>query len=178
MHMCDKSSGNKSTASSNNLKSGITCNTCGGIGHYARFCPSKPKAGSGAAPVKVNLAVAKISTKEEYTKYLPKTKKEVGKCPCCNLEPHNYSRNFPFGKAEWPSNRLDSCPQFMSKSSKERGELIEKIKGCYKCTSFKHQGNACYIRKTSNCIVNTGGAMALTISCFMDRALHSVTRCM
>ena len=59
--------------------------------------------------------------------------------------------------AEWPSNRLDTCSQFMTKTPKERGELIEKIKGCYKCTSFKHKGNGCYIRKTDNCTVTTGG---------------------
>ena len=80
------------------------------MGHYARACSSKPKAGAGQA-VKVNLAVAKITTKEDYKKYLPDTKKQLGNCPACKQAPHTYTRTLSFGKAEWPSNRLEACPQ-------------------------------------------------------------------
>ena len=109
MHMCEKPSGSKQTGSAN-LKTGITCHTCGGVGHYARSCSSKSKASSGGSPsIKVNIAVAKIFTKTEYDQHLPETKKQIGKCPACQQGPHTYTRNFPFGKAEWPSNRLESC---------------------------------------------------------------------
>ena len=156
MYMCDRTSATKTTASSN-LRSGISCHTCGGVGHVARTCSSKLKSTTGAQSVKVNMAVAKISTKEDYNKYIGETKKEIGKCPACQQGPHNYTRNFPFGKAEWPSNRLESCPQFLSKSVKERGELIEKIKGCYKCTSYKHLGESCFTRRKNNCSVMSAG---------------------
>ena len=127
MHMCDKSK-----TAGEGQKTGTTCNNCGGIGHNAKVCPSQSK--SAGPSVKLNMAVAKITTESEYNQYLPETKKQVGKCPACNQAAHTYTRQFPFGKADWPSNRLESCPQYTSKSEKERGELLEKIKGCYKCT--------------------------------------------
>ena len=135
MHLCDRTSANK--ASGIGSRSGVTCHNCGGSGHLARSCPSKLKSGS-SPQVKVNIAVSKITSRGEYDKYLADTKKQVGDCPACKQGPHSYTQNFPFGKAEWPSNRLDSCPKFVSMTPKERGELVEKIKACYKCTCFKH----------------------------------------
>ena len=167
INLCDKPTVSKSGGNSS-LKSGITCNTCGGVGHYARACSSKPKAGAGQA-VKVNLAVAKITTKEDYKKYLPDTKKQLGNCPACKQAPHTYTRTFPFGKAEWPSNRLEACPQFIALSVKERGELVEKVNGCYKCTSFKHNGDGCFIRGSKNCSVVSGGT---TCSGAHHKTLH------
>ena len=73
------------------------CNTCGGRGHYSRACPSKSQPVSS---VKVNVAVVKITTKEEYKKHLPDTKKQIGDCPACKKGPHMSLRNFPFGKAD------------------------------------------------------------------------------
>ena len=154
MHMCDRTAASKA---SNVTKSGVTCSTCGGVGHYARFCPTKTKNGGLGAQVKVNLAVTKITTRDEYNKYLPETKKEIGKCPSCCQPAHSYTHQFSFGQAQWPSNRLESCPQFALKSVKERGELVEKLKGCYKCTSFKHSADGCFIRGKTNCKVMTGG---------------------
>ena len=115
MYMCDKT-GPKSGTST---KPGMACHTCGGIGHMARACPSKSK--SGVSSLKINMAVIKIKTKDEYKLHLPDTKKQIGDCPVCGRAPHMYSRTFPFGKADWPSNRLESCPQFLSKSPNERG---------------------------------------------------------
>ena len=105
----------------------------------------------------MNLAVTKISTQDEYKQHLPETKRQLGNCPSCSKPAHNYTRQFPFGQAEWPSNRLESCPQFVAKSSKDRGELIEKLKGCYKCTSWKHVGDQCFIKNKKNCTDKTGG---------------------
>ena len=150
MYMCDKTSLSRTT-SGGNLKSGISCHTCGGIGHYARTCSSKPKASAEGPSIKVNMAIAKISSKEDYNKYIGETKKEIGKCRACQQGPHNHTRNFPFGKAEWPSKRLELCQHFIAKSVRERGELIKKIKSCYKCTSFKHLGDGCFTRRKANC---------------------------
>ena len=156
MHMVDKSGGLKSNQLSA-AKSSVTCSVCNGSGHYARNCPSRAKSGAGSS-VRVNLAVVKVTTKADYNKYLPETKRDIGKCPACNQGPHNYMRTFPFGKAEWPSNRLESCTQFMALSARERGELVERVRGCYKCTSYKHQGDACFKRGKTNCTIMTAGS--------------------
>ena len=75
------------------LKSGIKCNKCGGVGHYAKNCPSQSKSpGSSDPPVKINMSVAKITTKQEYKQNLPETKKQLGKCPACNRAAHTYTR--------------------------------------------------------------------------------------
>ena len=124
MHMCNKPSSEKTSGSS--VKSGVTCRTCGGIGHFARSCPSSQKSGSSPL-VKVNIAVTKINTKAEYDQHIVEMRKQVGSCPVCKQGPHSYTRDFPFGKAEWPSNRLDSCPRFVAMSPKDRGKLVEKL---------------------------------------------------
>ena len=105
----------------------------------------------------MNVAVTKVMTKDDYKQHLPETRKQVGNCPCCNQAAHNYSRKFPFGTADWPSTRLDVCPQFVAKNPRERGELLEKLKGCYKCLSWKHKGDSCYTKSKSNCTVTTSG---------------------
>ena len=116
MHMCNKPSSEKTSGSS--VKSGVTCRTCGGIGHFARSCPSSQKSGSSPL-VKVNIGT-NINTKAEYDQHIVETRKQVGSCPVCKQGPHSYTRDFPFGKAEWPSNRLDSCPRFVAMSPKDR----------------------------------------------------------
>ena len=148
-NMCTKTT--SGTTSSTVVKSGVMCRACGGIGHYAKFCPSKLKSQSGSTSVQINVAVAKITTKEEYRQHLPETQKQAGNCPCCSRPAHSYSRKFPFGQEDWPSTRLDTCPQFIAKSTKERGELLERIKGCYKCLSWKYQGSGCFSRSKYCC---------------------------
>ena len=152
MNMCGTGS-NKSGA----VKSGITCHTCGAVGHISRSCPNKGKPVVTKPSVKFNMAVAKITSKNEYDQHLPEVKKQMGNCPVCKKTVHVYTRQFPFGKAEWPSRRLESCPQFKTKSVKERGELIEKLKGCYKCTAWSHAAEACFIKGNTNCTVLAGG---------------------
>ena len=156
MYLCDRPPTSKHPSSSS-LKSGATCNTCGGVGHFARNCPSKSKTLPTGQSVRVNLAVTKISTQDDYKQHLQESKKQLGNCPSCSKPAHNYTRQFPFGQAEWLSNRLESCPQFLAKSAKKRGELIDKLKGCYKCTSWKHVGDQCFIKNKKNCTDKTGG---------------------
>ena len=157
MNMCGTGSGKAGVVKPGASNSGMTCNTCGGVGHYARNCPSKSKPVVIKPVVKFNMAVAKITTKDEYNQHLPEVKKQIGNCPACNKVVHVYTRQFPFGKAEWPSRRLESCPQFQAKSVRERGELIEKLKGCYKCTAWSHTGEACFVKSKTNCTVLAGG---------------------
>ena len=155
MQMCN-GTGLGSTSGNSTIKSGITCNTCGGLGHYSRNCPSKSRVTTGPT-VKVNVAVTKVRTRDEYNKYLPETRRQAGNCPGCNQPAHNYQRQFPFGMANWPSTRLDTCQTFMGMSARERGKLIERLKGCYRCTSWQHQGDNCYTRSKSTCSVVTAG---------------------
>ena len=158
MNMCGSGLGKGGTVKSSTVsKSGITCGQCGGIGHFAKGCPSRPKSTTVGSTVRINMAVSKITTKGEYSQCLPELKKQLGSCPACNKPAHVYTRQFPFGKAEWPSRRLDSCPEFQNKSAKERGELLEKLKGCYKCTSWLHMGDNCFQKSKINCSVVTGG---------------------
>ena len=135
----------------------MTCNSCGGLGHFARSCPSKRPEDNSVA--KVNIAALKIATRTDYDKHLAETKKQVSECPTCKQGPHSYTHNFSVGKAKWPSNRLDTCPspKFNNMGPKERGELVEKLKACYKCTCWKHQGEACFTRSKSNCSIQTAG---------------------
>ena len=105
----------------------------------------------------MNVAVTKINTREEYKKHLPETRKQLGTCPGCSQTVHSYTRQFPFGTADWPSSRLDACPKFQSMSPRECGELIEMLKGCYICTAWQHQGDKCYTRTRSSCNVVSAG---------------------
>ena len=43
-------------------------------------------------------------------------------------------------------------------TARERGELVERLNCCYKCTSWLHQGDTCYTRSKSNCNVMSGGS--------------------
>jgi len=106
----------------------------------------------------VNVAVTKVHTREEYNRFLPETRRQVGNCKGCGQAAHTYLRQFPFGNAEWPSTRLDTCKKFQGMSTRERGELVERLKSCYKCTSWQHQGDACYSRPKSTCNVMSGGS--------------------
>ena len=141
----------------------LTCRICGRTGHFARQCPKKVTSTgvsggvSGGASAKVNVAVTKISSRNEYTKSFQEAKTKVGSCPSCSGEIHMYKRKFSFGEADWPSRRLAACPGFQSKSARERGELVEALQACYVCTSTGHQANACFLKNKSNCTVITQG---------------------
>ena len=62
--MCDKTGVTKGPGT-NVAKPGVRCNTCGVTGHYAQSCPSKQITNTSVNPVKVNLAAAKINTKDK-----------------------------------------------------------------------------------------------------------------
>ena len=157
MHMCDGVNGQSKSVSSG-IKTGVTCNICGGLGHYARNCSSKQRSVQSPS-VKVNVAVTKVHTRDEYNRHLPETRRQVGNCLGCGQAAHNYTRQFPFGNADWPSTRLDTCKKFLGMTTRERGELVERLKACYKCTSWQHQGDACYSRGKSSCNVVSGGSV-------------------
>ena len=68
-----------------------------------------------------------------------KLKEEIGACPNCKAE-HTFLRR---DKITWPSDRLFTCKKFKEMSVKERGTLLEKFKGCVRCTSWRHSKSNC-----------------------------------
>ena len=110
-------------------RSGVTCNTCGGMGHYARDCPSNQKAVNASPTLKISMAVTKITIKDEYNQQLPEVKKQLCNCPAFKQTVH--VRTVPQS-----SRRLDSCPQLQSKTA---------------------GGEVCFNRNKTNCTVMAGG---------------------
>ena len=69
-----------------------------------------------------------------------KVKDEIGACPNCREE-HTYFKKWD--KINWPSDRLFTCKKFKDMSPKERGTLLEKLKACSRCTSWRHSRQSC-----------------------------------
>ena len=69
-----------------------------------------------------------------------KAKEEIGSCPSCKEE-HTFVRRQD--KMEWPSDRLFTCKKFKEMSPKDRGILLEKLKACSMCTSWRHSKQNC-----------------------------------
>ena len=152
MNMCESGGSKPGTG-----RVGNTCHTCGAVGHYDRDSPTKGRVAKTSTTQRFNMAATQITTKEMYDQQLPEVKKQVGSCPACKQPVHVYTRQFPFGKAEWPSRRLGSCPLYQKKTSRERGELIESLKGCYKCTGWLHNADGCFNKRKGGCEVMSGG---------------------
>ena len=59
---------------------------------------------------------------------------------------------------DWPSTLLKFCPKFKAMNPVQRGKKMEEIKGCSRCTSWKHQnvGKSCP-RSKSSCSVQESG---------------------
>ena len=69
-----------------------------------------------------------------------KVKEEIGPCPNCKEE-HSFVRKLD--RMDWPSDRLFTCKKFKEMTPKERGTLVEKLKGCCRCTSWRHSRQNC-----------------------------------
>ena len=46
----------------------------------------------------------------------------------------------------WPTDRYYSCPKFKDMNSKQRAEILERVVGCSRCTSWKHNKSACPVK--------------------------------
>ena len=71
-----------------------------------------------------------LSSNSESQK-LEAAKKRVGLCPLCGDE-HSFKskwRTMP-----WPSDRFIQCKTFNDMPTKQRGETLESVKGCSRCT--------------------------------------------
>ena len=64
----------------------------------------------------------------------------AGKCPLCKQE-HTFKTRWT--NQVWPSDRFITCKTFNDMSSKQRGEAIEKVSGCPRCTSWAHDKAQC-----------------------------------
>ena len=91
-----------------------------------------------------NRNVAFASTQERETRY-KEIEEKFGKCRLCHRL-HTYERTVGQDTMTWPSCRMSSCPEFMQMTPEEKGKVIENIKGCPKCLSWKHQKKHCQRR--------------------------------
>ena len=62
-----------------------------------------------------------------------------GKCPVCS-ELHTWVRKMG---DKWPSDRLLSCKKFNDMTVSGRAKVVEKCKGCPRCTSWNHTRDKC-----------------------------------
>ena len=92
-----------------------------------------------------------ITTKASYRQELIIARKRSGNCRVCSQPAHSFLKKFHFGKAQWPSTLLSSCSKFQSMSVPDRLNLVEKLEGCYLCTSWLHQSDQCKVRSKSRC---------------------------
>ena len=124
------------------------CWKCGGKGHLSRSCTA-PITGEvrvnyleeSESVSAVDSKFGKPKTKSDWLEILKQAKERSGSCPCCSKD-HTYKRKFPWGELDWPSTQLKSCPKYTSMSPVQRGKKMEEVKGCSKCTSWKHQKGA------------------------------------
>ena len=98
---------------------------------------------SGKEPDEIQLRKTKERRK--------RVKEEIGPCPCCNQE-HTYVRR---DKMNWPSDRLFTCKKFKDMSAQERGTMIETLKGCPRCLSWRHDKTKCS-SQVVKCSVDVG----------------------
>jgi hypothetical protein len=87
--------------------------------------------------------VDQVATKEGAIKMAEEVKTRHGSCPLCK-DDHTYPRALPWGTMEWPSQRLEACPQFQQMTPQARGNALEEQGGCSLCTSYAHPKNKCF----------------------------------
>jgi len=95
--------------------------------------------------------------KSDYATQFIQAKQCVGNCPVCGLEAHFYKRKFLFGLANWPSDRLHSCSKFHKMTLDERIDILNRVGGCLKCSSWTHAQDSCNTRSKSTCPVIVSG---------------------
>ena len=124
-------------------RSGSGCFKCGGSGHLARECrqpPTKEIHGTVGGSGQNSQRAAIPQSKQESLQVLPTVKATVEKCPLCNQE-HSYRRKFQWGEMDWPSSLLSGCPNYKKLTAVQRGQKVEEIKGCGRCTSWRHSAS-------------------------------------
>ena len=83
-----------------------------------------------------------------------KLKESIGPCPLCKEE-HTYFKKQD--KSNWPSDRLFTCKKFKEKTDIERGQYLEELQGCSRCTSWKHAKDKCTSKVVKCTVDNSDG---------------------
>ena len=76
---------------------------------------------------------------DRQREFKKRARETCGNCPVC-ARPHTYKRR---DASIWPSDRLLKCRKFSDMNVKQRAAMIEKVKGCGRCTSWSHQKRDC-----------------------------------
>ena len=98
-----------------------------------------PSVGALAAGIDSS-ANQNFAKKDSDHQKLDQAKQRVGKCPLCEEE-HTFKskwRSMP-----WPSDRLIQCKRFNDMTTQQRGEFLEQVQGCSRCTSWGHTKPEC-----------------------------------
>ena len=102
--------------------------------------PENPKKSFGSAGVLAAKVDDEDKKKDEEQKRIEEVRRRIGKCPLCNQE-HTFKSKW--SSTPWPSDRLLTCKKFNDMTLKQRGENLERVKGCIRCTSWKHGKDTC-----------------------------------
>ena len=87
-----------------------------------------------------------------YKEAKKKARESCGKCPACDLQ-HTWQRK---DGSWWPSDRFLSCKKFKDMNIQQRAAVVERAKGCPRCTAWNHQRKDCRMRANS-CGADLGG---------------------
>ena len=72
--------------------------------------------------------------------------RKLAPCPACQ-EKHTYERKFIWGTEEWPSQRFEACPLFLTLTPTARAKLVEDQGGCGLCTAWGHVASRCFMKE-------------------------------
>ena len=124
------------------------CTRCKTMGHKVQDCHVKSSLSEfhHVAPEVDNHDQPIFATQGDQNSKFAEAEARVGKCPICS-ESHTYPKLLRKGSPDtipWPSSHLESCPKFQAMTPQQKGNKVEELKACPKCTDWKHTKRQCW----------------------------------